>query len=197
MPSVLSTVANIDDAFKWPGVYVDSPALKHRHTHMRTHMCGMSMATAFSGICTSSCAREALVHTLTNHSAPLPAPPELVGCTERAGTCTWSYPAAIEKDPQCRIELLCLPHPPLHLFGDIEEFLSATAADALSRLDACATPPCWSDLKSILLRHNAVNLSAAYCYICDAAHAFPFATMLVAGHPCVDFSSLGSDLGLS
>ena len=103
----LAAVRCLQDAFSWPSQYEQSRA----HGGLNSQLLNSSLSTSFSGVCTPSMALSSLI------------------LAETQGTCTtmFDYVGAIERDTECQHELRTLPHPPTHLHGDINGFLSDDA----------------------------------------------------------------------
>ena len=187
MPSVISKLAAAHtvvtdrcDFFKWPVHYItyanSQPDCADR---LSRRLARLSLSTSFSGVCTPSCAIEAL--RLASR------------CDGNASVIDsqfdFTYLFGIDRDTECRRECQTLPQPPDHMFGNIDGFL----ADGI--LNDCldlGPEPDWTDLYDILWQPGAVRLYAT-CHThgencrCQLTTAW----LHIAGPQCTDFSSQG------
>ena len=144
----------------------------------------LRVATGFSGICTPTCALEALRISLSL----------LVGIPHNkldSDALKFRYLCAVEQCPEAATELSCLPHKPHCLFGDFESFLTNEGRKQLTELGPA---PTFEDLKLVLLDPKHVSLSA-WCSHCRQRCKYKQADLAVAGSSCRDWSSLGSMKG--
>ena len=121
----VAPINDIDDAYSWPREHARLDAFRTRLHHMNVNLKSMSMATLFSGVYAPAVARTSVSLTLDT----------LVGCgaTDVGDAPQYAYLGACDADSHCRMELQCLPHPPQHLFSDIDSVLTPRR-----RRDSCS-----------------------------------------------------------
>ncbi len=178
-------VASPSDLFRWPSRFVRWASLACQHhcgdpDRYARRLASCTLSTSFSGVCTPSCALEAL--SLASACDGNAATSDIGSNSE------FNYLYAIERDPECLRELQTLPRRPSCLHGDITSFL---APGVIERCDALGAKPPWTDLARILFEDGAVRLYAD-CIMHGKACHLVRAWLHVAGCPCVDWSSLGS-----
>ena len=183
MPAVLSRVRSITDAFAWPRAYCsESAKVSAELRYVRERIGKLKLGTFFSGVCTPSCSLEALSTSI----------PNLMSCNESGvggvgGQLEWEYCSACEWDAECRMELACLPRPPQCIFRDIAEFLKPHIR---ASVDALGDAPTWKQLRSLITEDSIRD--DAFCVRHNKFCVFQFCSLIIAGTPCVDFSSWGS-----
>ena len=181
MAPSLSRIACLNDSYTWPRVYCETPEISCRLRHMHSSLSSLRLCTAFSGVCTPSVALESLSATI----------PTLIGATcDSVSNVEWEYLSSCEWADSCQIELQCLPRSPTCRYESIYDFVSPAAQQAVSDLGDSAT---WDQLKHIILKHTSINLEA-WCCNHNAYCAHPTPSLMIAGTPCIDFSSLGSTM---
>ena len=139
--------------------------------HAVDRTAGMTLSTSFSGICAPSVA-------LSAWCSSIPHMPELTNARLNASSVTYDYQYNIECDPECTIELRCLPHKARCGFTDINSFLSASA---LSEIESLGPSPSWEELKHIVFRKGIVT-PVGYCSVCNLSHTLSTSDVHVGGH---------------
>ena len=178
MPGCLSKVSDINASFAWPRAYCTSATLEPTLSRMLATMRGLVVCTMFTGICAPSCA-------LTGLNANIP---ELIGCSETySGNIDYEYKSALEWAPESKIEIHMLPHPPSCLYSDIWSFVSDAAAREVDALQV----PTFDNMKLILFKPGAVRTCAPCELHGGALCEHTRQCTLIAGTPCIDFSSFG------
>ena len=167
----LAAVRCLQDAFSWPSQYVD---WSRAHGGLNSQLLNSSLSTSFSGVCTPSMALSSLI------------------LAETQGTCTtmFDYVGEIERDTECQHELRSLPHPPTHLHGDINGFLSYDAlveADRLERQEGCQR----QKLETLILHTPGAFRLSAPCFITGQLCVLCYADTHISGSPCTDMSTYG------
>ena len=168
-------VRGIFDEFRLPIHFLE--ALRH---HDGARECidakiaaTLTFATFFSGICAPSIATAMLM-------ASLQVTGSLIYC------------AACEYNPECVKELRSLPldHVPRHVFNDL---LSFATADCLARYRAMQKTgtATFSNFVDLFMATGNV-LRRSYDVVTQCLVEYPFSWLVVSGHPCTDWSTIGS-----
>ena len=84
-----------------------------------------------------------------------------------------------------------LPSPPQHLFGDLLQFINPTVRRSIAGLTAQLT---LRNFEIVFKRPNTVA-DHGWCFVHGCTCRTESATLRVAGPPCVDWSSLGQQVG--
>ena len=176
-------VTCLEDEFKWAqhNFCVAGRELSGRPPlDLYCEHAAQTMSTAFSGIDAAgvaenimTCAAQGL---LLERSAGVTSP------LQRG-----HHLCAIEWDPQCRIELKMMPHPPQCIFGDVMNFCSHSLQNYCAHL----VDYDFEVLNPLFLEPGAVSL-VSYCYACEKQCTYKHSHGHVQGSPCTDFSSMGT-----
>ena len=171
-------VGSVLDSFDWPWWYGAQVSASDASRVVK-ELQAFTYTTYFSGICAPSIA-------ITSMALAFPQLQSIDTPPGRPATPT--YLACCERDPACLVELDCLPHPPRCAYHDIIAFLTNKGRERLHKL---GSEPSFDDLwRALVVCTDSVSLSA-WCHCCNCRHDWPFAKLVVAGSPCIDFSSLG------
>lgn len=178
-PVDLNKVTCLQDVFRWPEHCIQRLEAAHGKsiiTEMATKMSMDDHATAFSGIDSPGVAREMLRLALEKHlGQSIPKP-----------THRW----AIEWDPEAQYELLCHPSRPEHIFGDISDFYIPEVKrelDAMKKRNEVIT------IRKMvpMIRSRKAVQPFAFCIVHKRVCRVDRASSMIAGTPCVGFSSMG------
>ena len=108
---------------------------------------------------------------------------------ESAGV-SLDYTSSCEYDSEAFAELAVLPHAPRVMYKNILDFATPNTRARLDEL-AIGGDRTRSQLKRLFLMPGSVS-RVAWCHKSDAPVAFPDCWLHIAGHPCTDFSTMGS-----
>ena len=165
-------------AYRWPSDYASAVAVVHRLDHVSGFFRKLTFSSAFSGICAPSVG----MHMLS------------CGLSEQHGRAVdREYYQAIDWYSESQQELMTLPKPPQHLFGNIELFCSPKTQAKLNGLPKETKMEFLEDLilntPGAVLTHTSACVSCTTrCYpstCCAMRHTY----LHIAGTPCKDFST--------
>ena len=177
-------VDSLHDNFQWPWWYLSRLPPRARE-HAASRLRGLSVSTAFSGICSPT---TSLFIIMLVHSQYFANDCKLI--TEPSGAPTFDYVAATEWSPECMIELQCLHHPPRFLFKHVLDFATPATLNSYQTMMTAGTLT-WRKLQTLVMSPGAVRKSAT-CHRTGAIAEHPWSWISIGGHPCTDYSSQGS-----
>ena len=133
-----------------------------------------SISSAFSGVCAEAVCIAQLEAEVNTRPGAIPVPP-------------LPHPYCIDKDRECRVEQLCLPHPPQCQYADIMGFATPALA---GKFKLMAEPYDVDRVVAEATKPGATSLCAS-CTIHKRKCKLKRAGFHQSGSPCTDFTTWG------
>jgi site-specific DNA-cytosine methylase len=143
------------------------------------------MSTAFSGIDAPGTGGAMLANAISEQLLGRPCPRKLF----------MKHKSAVEWNKAAASELLGHPHPPEHLFTDMNGFLTPWAKGKIQQLTDVGQPLTMDTLWFIVANPHRSVTPVGKCSVCNSKCAYHAGSIHWAGTPCVDFSPMGKGQG--
>jgi hypothetical protein len=106
------------------------------------------------------------------------------------------FDCACDIDAQCRLELARSPHPPTHIFGDIEDFWLPGVKSEIEASRSAKLPLPLSAFVDLAKSRKATR-NSAWCTQCNQVCKFIRSTIVQGSPPCIDHSPMHKDRKMS